>query len=98
MKTRVKTVIKVKTEAGAHWDYSFLAGTDVSYVVSLLQPVKRREDDDRLAECPLCNSLDIGGANNTVSCYGCGLKITKPKPLKNAIDAWNTRNGKLLDT
>jgi len=58
---------------------------------------KRRTDDGNLAECPLCGSLDIGGAQDTVSCYGCGLQITKPRPLQNAIDAWNMRGGKSLN-
>jgi len=59
--------------------------------------VKRRTDGGHLAECPMCGSLDIGGATDTVNCYGCGLQITKPRPLQNAVDAWNTRGGKSLD-
>jgi hypothetical protein len=47
--------------------------------------------DGALAECPCCGSLDVGGAHDTVSCYGCGLQITKPRPLQNAADAWNKR-------
>jgi len=58
--------------------------------------VKRRTDEGLLAECPLCGSLDIGGATDTVNCYGCGLQITKPRPLQNAMDAWNMRGGKSL--
>jgi len=58
--------------------------------------VERRGDDGNLAECPLCKSLDIGGAHDTVNCYGCGLQITKPRPLQNAIDAWNMREGQPL--
>ena len=58
-----------------------------------MSEIKRRTDEGLLAECPMCNSLDIGGAINTVNCYGCGLEIRKPAPLQNAIDAWNTRNG-----
>ena len=65
---------------------------------ALCEAVKRRIDDGNLAECPMCKSLDIGGAYDTVNCYGCGLQITKPPPLQNAINAWNTRNGKSLDT
>jgi len=59
--------------------------------------VRRRTDAGHLAECPMCGSLDIGGATDTVNCYGCGLQITKPKPLQNAVDAWNMRGGKSLD-
>jgi len=62
-----------------------------------MNKVKRRGDDGHLAECPLCGSLDIGGAHDTVNCYGCGLQITKPRPLQNAIDAWNMRGGEPLD-
>ncbi|RGP57045.1 hypothetical protein [Pseudomonas abyssi] len=47
--------------------------------------------DGSLAECPCCGSLDVGGASDTVNCYGCGLTIKKPRPLQNAVDAWNTR-------
>lgn len=64
----------------------------------LLSATKRRVDEGKLAECPLCGSLDIGGAHDTVHCYGCGLKITKGKPLQNAINAWNMRGGVSLDT
>lgn len=59
--------------------------------------VRRRTDDGRLAECPLCGSLDIGASMGSVYCYGCGLSIDRPFPLKNAIDAWNMRGGKSLD-
>lgn len=59
--------------------------------------VKRRVDDGKLAECPLCGSLDIGGAHDTVHCYNCGLQITKEPPLRNAINAWNMRGGSSLD-
>jgi len=58
--------------------------------------INRRADFGQLAECPMCGSLDIGGAHDTVNCYRCGLQITKPAPLQNAIDAWNTRSGKAL--
>ena len=51
----------------------------------------RYTNDGELAECPCCGSLDVGGAHDTVNCYGCGLQITKPRPLKNAADAWNKR-------
>lgn len=51
----------------------------------------RYTSDGELAECPCCGSLDVGGAHDTVNCYGCGLQITKPRPLQNAADAWNTR-------
>ena len=47
--------------------------------------------DGALAECPCCGSLDVGGAHDTVNCYGCGLTITKERPLQNACDAWNKR-------
>lgn len=51
----------------------------------------RYTSDGELAECPCCGSLDVGGAHDTVNCYGCGLQITKPRPLQNAVDAWNKR-------
>ena len=51
----------------------------------------RYTNDGELAECPCCGSVDVGGAHDTVNCYGCGLQITKPRPLKNAVDAWNRR-------
>lgn len=51
----------------------------------------RYTNDGELAECPCCGSLDVGGAHDTVNCYGCGLQITKPRPLQNAVDAWNKR-------
>lgn len=51
----------------------------------------RYTSDGALAECPCCGSLDVGGAHDTVNCYGCGLTVTKPRPLQNAIDAWNAR-------
>ncbi|MBL4833611.1 MAG: hypothetical protein JKY26_06505 [Pseudomonas sp.] len=51
----------------------------------------RYTSDGELAECPCCGSLDVGGAHDTVNCYGCGLEVTKPKPLQNAVDAWNAR-------
>ncbi len=51
----------------------------------------RYTSDGELAECPCCGSLDVGGAHDTVNCYGCGLQITKPRPLQNAADAWNRR-------
>lgn len=35
--------------------------------------------------------LAVGGAHDNVHCYECGLNITKERPLKNAIDAWNRR-------
>lgn len=54
----------------------------------------RYTNDGSLAECPCCGSLDVGGAHDTVHCYRCGLTVTKPRPLKNAIDAWNMRTGK----
>lgn len=54
-------------------------------------------NDRSLLQCPCCNSVDVGGAHDTVTCYGCELSIKRPVPLKNAIDAWNTRDGvKLL--
>lgn len=62
---------------------------------ALAQPTARAAlrytNDGELAECPCCGSLDVGGAHDTVKCYGCGLQITKPRPLKNAADAWNKR-------
>ncbi len=61
-----------------------------------MSEVRRRIDSGYLAECPMCASLDIGGANITVSCHKCGLTIARPGPLQNAIDAWNTRGGKPL--
>lgn len=45
--------------------------------------------DGALAECPYCGSLDVGGAHDTVHCQSCGLTVTKPGPLQNAIDTWN---------
>lgn len=54
----------------------------------------RYTNDGSLAECPCCESLDVGGAHDTVHCYQCGLSVTKPRPLQNAIDAWNMRTGK----
>jgi len=65
--------------------------------MSKSEEVRRRNDSGRLAECPLCGSLDIGGGINTVNCYKCGLQITKPIPLQNAVDAWNMRGGISLD-
>jgi len=62
-----------------------------------MDEIKRRIDGGRLAECPMCGSLDIGGATNIVHCYKCDLSISKPRPLQNAIDAWNTRGGVMLD-
>lgn len=62
-------------------------------IKEFMSRARRRTDSGKLAECPMCGSLDIGGASNTVSCYGCGLSIKKPAPLQNAIDAWNTRGG-----
>lgn len=53
--------------------------------------VLRYTSDGELAECPCCGSLDVGGAHDTVNCYGCGLAIKKPRPLQNAADAWNRR-------
>lgn len=50
--------------------------------------------DGALAECPCCGSLDVGGAHDTVHCQSCGLTVTKPGPLQNAIDAWNTRTSR----
>ena len=54
----------------------------------------RYTNDGALAECPCCGSVDVGGAHDTVSCYNCDLTVTKPRPLQNAIDAWNTRTGR----
>lgn len=54
----------------------------------------RYTHDGALAQCPCCGSLDAGGAHDTVSCYSCDLTVTKPRPLQNAIDAWNTRTGR----
>lgn len=54
----------------------------------------RYTNDGALAECPCCESLDVGGAPDTVHCYRCGLTVTKPRPLQNAIDAWNMRAGR----
>jgi hypothetical protein len=54
----------------------------------------RYTNDGALAECPCCGSLDVGGAHDTVNCYRCDLKVTRPRPLQNAIAAWNTRTGK----
>lgn len=51
----------------------------------------RYTSDGALAECPCCGSLDVGGAHDTVNCYGCGLNIKAPRPLQNAINAWNRR-------
>jgi len=61
-----------------------------------MSDIRRRIDSGKLAECPMCASLDIGGSMGIVSCYGCGLSIKKEAPLQNAVDAWNTRNGKPL--
>lgn len=60
-----------------------------------MSEARRRIDEGCLAECPMCASLDIGGAYNNVRCYGCGLSITKFS-LAEAIAAWNTRGGKPL--
>lgn len=57
-----------------------------------LRNALRYTNDGELAECPCCGSLDVGGANGTVSCYGCDLQITKPRPLQNAAEAWNKRS------
>lgn len=54
-------------------------------------PLRYAAPDCRIAECPCCGSLDVGGAHDTVHCQSCGLSITCPRPLQNAIDAWNTR-------
>lgn len=54
----------------------------------------RYTNDGALAECPCCGSLDVGGAHDTVHCYSCDLTVTKPRPLQNAIAAWNTRAGR----
>ena len=51
----------------------------------------RYTNDGELAECPCCGSIDVGGAHDNVHCYGCGLNITKGRPLKNAIESWNMR-------
>lgn len=50
--------------------------------------------DRALAECPCCGSLDVGGVHDTVNCYGCGLTVTAPRPLQNAINKWNQRTNK----
>lgn len=50
--------------------------------------------DGALAECPCCGSLDVGGAHDTVHCQSCGLTVSRPRPLQNAIDAWNTRTAR----
>ncbi len=55
----------------------------------------RYTNDGALAECPCCGSLDVGGAHDTVHCYRCGLTVTKPRPLHNAIAAWNARTGRV---
>ena len=69
-------------EAHAAWQRTQSAG---------VPHVLRYTSDGALAECPCCGSLDVGGAHDTVNCYGCGLQITKPRPLKNAASAWNKR-------
>lgn len=94
-----KIAYRAESEGAGHaaseWMQYMKIGAE--YAVELREfEVRRRLDDGQLAECPLCNSLDIGGACHTVNCYQCGLQITKDGPLQNAIDAWNTRNGKLL--
>jgi hypothetical protein len=44
-----------------------------------------------LLPCPMCGSDQIGGVHDHVYCDACGLTITKPRPLENAIAAWNRR-------
>jgi len=56
-----------------------------------MRAAPRYTSDGALAECPCCGSLDVGGAHDTVHCYGCGLTVSKPRPLENAIEAWNRR-------
>ena len=58
------------------------------------QAEPRYTSDGALAECPCCGSLDVGGAHDTVHCYGCGLTVTGHRPLQNAIDIWNRRTGR----
>jgi hypothetical protein len=62
-------------------------------VAEVRQEHLRYTSDGALAECPCCGSLDVGGAHNNVHCYKCGLNVTAPVPLKNAIDIWNRRTG-----
>jgi hypothetical protein len=51
----------------------------------------RRTSDGVLKECPCCCSLDVGGAYHTVHCQECGLTVSDPGPLQEAIDKWNLR-------
>lgn len=55
-----------------------------------LRPI-RYTNDGALKECPCCCSLDVGGAHHTVHCQECGLTVTAPGPLQNAMDKWNLR-------
>lgn len=75
----------------SHYDLYFIQPLNLNVAV------RRRIDDGHLVACPKCASLDIGGARNAVSCYGCGLTIQRPGPLQNAINAWNMINGIQLD-
>lgn len=65
----------------------------VNLNVEFMSKVVRRRDHGRLLECPLCASLAVGGAVDTVQCFTCGLSITKPEPIENAANAWNRRRG-----
>lgn len=68
------------------------------YPAQPVQPAGAQElrytADRALAECPCCGSLDVGGVHDTVNCYGCGLTVTAPRPLQNAINKWNQRTNK----
>lgn len=70
--------------------------TEDDFIASTCE-VKRRIDEGRLAECPFCASLDIGGSCGKVYCCKCGVTVERQGPLKNAIKAWNTRKGVCLD-
>ena len=79
--------------AGAFLDGGFAAFELYAAPIAQTAPL-RYTNDGALAECPCCGSLDVGGAHDTVHCYRCGLTLTKPGPLQNAMDAWNMRIGK----
>ncbi len=63
------------------WEFNTIIKGLLDGKIIMESEVRRREDEGSLAECPCCRSLDIGGAHDTVHCYGCGLKITKTSTI-----------------
>lgn len=85
--------VLTKAECGSVFDICCSAQTPLYAAPIAHTAPLRYTNDGSLAECPRCGSLDVGGAHDTVNCYRCGLTVTRPRPLQNAIDAWNTRTG-----